>query len=116
MIEGGQHHIVTNEGIIPDVNAALVLEFTAHVDKNPFSDVDVFAAVGVKGREQSEGFVHRLSDELREQGPQLFRFMVPAVEFRRDAQRLLTGGVHEQMGFAAAGHGRAAVQMIQKCV
>ena len=73
MVQRGQHHIVTDEGAVPDIDAALVLEFAAHVDKDVFPDVDVLAAVGVEGREEAKALIHRLPDQPGEQGPQLLR-------------------------------------------
>ena len=115
MVQGGQHHVVADEGTVVDVDAALVLELAAHVDKDMFADVDVLSAVGIKGWEQPEALVHRLADELGEEGAQLRRLVVAAVDLRRNAQGLLADAVHEQMGLAAPLYRLPAVQMVQKC-
>ena len=63
MVERGQHHIVADEGAVADVNAALILELAAHIEKDVLPDVDVFPAVGIKGRKQAKALVHRLAYE-----------------------------------------------------
>ena len=47
-----------------DGDAALVLEPAAGVDKDAFAHGDVPAEIGVEGREQCEGAVHRLTGDL----------------------------------------------------
>lgn len=116
MIESGQYHVVPDEGTVFNENAALVLKLAAHIDEDVFSHMDVFAAVGIEGGEQSEGLVHRPPDQLRKEGPQLLRRVVAAVYFSCDAQGFLTDAMHEQMGLAAALHRLSAVQMFQKSV
>ena len=116
VVEGSQHHIVADECAVPEVNAALILEFAAHVDKDVFPDVDVFAAVGMEGREEPEALVHRLADELGEEFPQLLRRVVAGVDLGGDAQGLLADAVHELVGLTAALHRLSLIEMIQKCL
>lgn len=115
MVQRGQNHVVTDQGTVSDKNSALVLKFAAHVDKDPFPDMDVLPAVGVEGREQSKALVHRLTDELGKQGPQLLRLMVASVDFGCNPQGLLADTMHEQVGLTAAGNRFSAVQMFQIC-
>lgn len=63
MVERGQHHIVADEGAVANVNAALILELAAHVEKDALPNVDIFPAVGIKGWEKPEALVHRLAYE-----------------------------------------------------
>ena len=116
MVEGGQYHVVADEGAVPDGDAPLVLELAAHVDKDVFPHMDVFAAVGVEGGEKAKALIHRPAGELGEEGAQLLGLVVAAVDFSCQAQGLLADGVHELVDLAAPLHRRPAVQMLQKLV
>jgi len=69
VVDGGQHHVVTDQGSIPDGNAALILETAAGVDEYVFPHRDVLSAVGVERREHVEAVIHRLPNHLGEQFP-----------------------------------------------
>ena len=114
VVQGSQHHIVADEGAVLDENAPLILELAAHVDEDLFADVDVLAAVRVKGREQPKALIHRLADELGEELPQLLRRVVAGVDLGGDAQGLLAGPVHELMGLAPRLHRFPAAEVIEK--
>ena len=116
VVQSGQHHIVANQDAVADENAPLILKLAAHVDKDMLADVDVLTAVRVEGREQREALIHWLAGQPGEQDAQLLRRMVAAVDLRREAQRLLTGPVHEQMRLAPVLYGFSAVQILEKCV
>ena len=105
VVQGSQYHVVADEGAVADVDAHLVLEFAAHVDKNVFSNVDVFPTIGIEGGKQAKALIHRGTDELREEGTQFLRLVIAAVDLGGDAQRLLADAVHELVGLAAALHG-----------
>ncbi len=116
VIQSGQHHIVADQRTVPDENAALVLKFAAHVDKDMLSQVDVLSTVSIKGRKQPKSVIYRLTDELRKKGPQLLRRMITAIDLRCNFQSLLTDAVHKQMGLAAPLYRLSAAQMFQKRV
>ena len=84
MVQGGQHHVVTQENVIPDGDAPLVLEAAAGVDKHPLAQGDVLAKVRGKGGEEAEPFVHRFADELGEEGPQFLSVVIPCVDLCGD--------------------------------
>ena len=71
MVQGGQDYIVADEDAVADGNAPLVLEPTAGVEKDLFPKGEVLPAVGGKGGEQGEAFVHRFADELGKTGADL---------------------------------------------
>lgn len=103
---------MADEDAVADGNAPLVLEATAGVEKDPFPKGDILPTVGGKGRKQGEALVHRLPDELGEQGADLLRGMVACVQRAGDGQGLLAELVHELMNGRASLHGETPVEMI----
>ena len=63
-IRGSRRVTLTDERAVADGDAALVLETAAAVDKNIFPHGNVLAAVGIKGRKQAKGSVHRLAGQF----------------------------------------------------
>ena len=112
VIQGGQHHVMSDEDAVADGNAPLVLEPTAGVEKDLFPKGDILPAVCGKGGKQGEAFVHRFADELGEQGADLLRGMVPSVQHAGDGQGLLAELVHELVNGRASLYGETPVEMI----
>ena len=83
----------------PDVDAALVLEPAAGVEKDPLAQGDVLAAVGAERGKEREGLVHRLADELGKELADLLGRVVAGVELAGDGQGLLAELVHELVGW-----------------
>ena len=102
---------MADERAVSDKNAALILEFAAHVDKNVFADVDVLSAVSVKRREQREALIHRSADELGKEGAQFLRLVGAAIDLSGDAQGLLADAVHKLMCLATSLYRGSAVQV-----
>ena len=65
-----------NQGVIANVNAALILKVTAGIDENIFPDVNVPPKIGIKRRKQPEAFIHFLSYQFRHDKNYFFRRMV----------------------------------------
>ena len=65
MVDGGQYHVVADEGAFVDGDPALVLELAAHVDEHPFAHDGVLAAIGMERRKEA----HRPRDFA---SPELF--------------------------------------------
>ena len=53
VVDGCQHDIVSDECALVDGDAALILELTAHVDEDPFTNDGVLTAVGMKRRKHT---------------------------------------------------------------
>lgn len=95
MIDCADGAMVTDEAVIPYLDAAPVLERATHVDKRAESDTDVLPAVGIKRREQAESLVDILSCQFRHKVTQLRGSMVGVVDYRSQAERPLAQGVHD---------------------
>ena len=108
VVHRGEDHVAADHGAVPKDDAPLVVEVAAGVDEHPFAHGDVFAAVGVKGREEAEALVHRLADELGEDVPNFRLGVVLAVEVAGQTHGLLVELSHKLMKLAAALNGRAA--------
>ncbi len=58
VIDSAERGIVSNQAVITDVDAALILKLTATIDEHAFTDVGVLAAIGIERREDAERFRH----------------------------------------------------------
>lgn len=76
VIQGRQYDMMADQGVVSNNNAALILKTAARVDEHVFPEADVFAEVGVKGREHREGFIYDLSGQPAHQIPDLFGRMI----------------------------------------
>ena len=103
VVERGQDDVVADQGAVTDHDAALILEPAAGVDEYVLPDADVFAIIGVEGREQAEGIVLRLTDEFKEELAHHSRLMILVVELHGDLERALARGAH---GFGVFQAGR----------
>ena len=58
VIERAECGVMTDKSIVVDEDTALVLELTAHIDKHPFADMRVLAAIGIERRKHTERLRH----------------------------------------------------------
>ena len=79
VVQGCQDNIVTDQGTVTDGNPSLILKLTSGIKKYMFPNGKVFSAVCIKGREEVEAFIHRLSCQLFHQIPDFFRGMIASV-------------------------------------
>lgn len=87
---------------IPDIDAAMILKVAATVDKDIFADVDVFAALRVKGWEQGEAFVDLLPGQFGKESADFFRLVIALIENGGDLHRFKRQLDHVLVGFRAA--------------
>lgn len=85
MVEGGDHHLMPDQAAVADFDAALILKTAPRIDEHSPAHCDIFAEIGVKGREKSKPFAGFPAGQLRKQGAQLLLRMKSAVDDRRDA-------------------------------
>jgi hypothetical protein len=98
VVDGGQYHPMSDQRVIPDIDAALILEVTAGIDEHVFPKVDVPAEVGIEGRKQREAFVHLFTRQLGQDFHDLLRGMIFVIQLHRLANGVLAllqrAGVH----------------------
>ena len=66
MVQCGQDNIMSDQGTIININAALILELTAGIDKHILSKCDVLSEISIERWEESEGRIYWLSRQFRE--------------------------------------------------
>lgn len=116
VIDGSQYHVVTDQGVITNVDTALILKTAAGIEENIFPDVDIHAAVGVKGWEQVEAVGNTLSGQMGYDFSDFLRCMISIVQFHGDFQGALSKRAHKAVNFGAWNNGMTAVGMVQKCL
>ena len=98
VVDGGQHHPMPDQRVIPDVDAALILKTAAGVDEHMLSQVDIPAEIGIEGREQHQAFVHLFTRQIRHDRHDFLRRMIRCVQRHRLANGVLAllqgAGVH----------------------
>ena len=62
MIQSCQYRIMTDKRIVIDEHTSLILKFTSRINKNAFSQSDIFPEVGIEGGKETKLFIHRFSD------------------------------------------------------
>ena len=85
VIECGEDNAVADQAVIPDVDAALILELAARVDEYAFPDVNVATEIGVERRKQGERIVRLLFREAGKKALNLLRRVVGVVQLAQDA-------------------------------
>ncbi len=95
VIECGEDNAVADQAVIPDVDAALILELAARVDEYAFPDVNVATEIGVERRKQGERIVRLLFREAGKKALNLLRRVVGVVQFAQDAPCGITLRSHE---------------------
>lgn len=63
VVDGRQDTLMSDENVVPDGNAALVLEAAAGIDEDLLSEVDVSSEVRVEGREETESLIDFRADK-----------------------------------------------------
>jgi len=65
VVDGGQHHPVADQCVVPDVDAALILKIAAGIDEHVLSQVNVPPEVCIEGRKHGHAVIYRLARQLR---------------------------------------------------
>ena len=107
VVDGCQHDVVTYECTLVDGDTALILELTAHVDEDPFTNDGVLAAVGMKRRKHSYRLGYLTPPKLFQQIVQLLWSMILAVDLCCYLQSFLRQLMKHHVNFAAAHDGLA---------
>lgn len=88
VIERRNDGLRTDQHIIPDPNAALVLELAAGVDKDTRSHMRILARGRKKRRPDDDRIIQFALPEPSENGPDLVRRMIPRVDLGQKALSL----------------------------
>ena len=71
VVDGCQHDIMTDESALVNGDTALILELTAHVDEDPFTNDGVLAAIGMEWWEKTNRLGNLTSPKSLQQIVQL---------------------------------------------
>ena len=80
MIQRSQYHIMSDQRIIPNRDATLILKFASGIKEYLLSYSDVLAAIRIKRRKQSNTGVHALSYHFGENHADLLGRVVTTVQ------------------------------------
>ena len=114
VVQGGNHHVLTNQHIIADGNAPLVLKLAAGIDKHPLAEHKIFTAVGIERRKKPKGFIYLSAREFRHNLNNFFGRVVAAVEPECNAYRFLAEAVHDLMNGRTGGNRFARIHAVNK--
>ena len=94
----------SDENVVADCDASLVLELAARVNEHALADLRVLAAVRVERREETERLVDLARRQLRHERTHFLGRMIRAVQLSGDLQRLLRECVKRPMKFTPSGN------------
>ena len=114
MIERRQRHLMSDEDAIAKDDAALILKKAACIDEDIFANVDIFPAIRMEWRKESECGVNGAARKLGHDVQDFFGRVVAAIEFRSEAQGLLCRGMHKKMRFRMCPYRLPTVHDVKK--
>jgi hypothetical protein len=111
-----RYRVVSDESVVAQDDATLILKPASGVDEDPSAQGDVLSEVRGERREHSDGIVHRFACQLGQQLPNPVWIVVFAVELGGDPQGFLADLVHHAVQGGVAGDGLAGVECVEKVV
>ncbi|WP_420106907.1 hypothetical protein [Glutamicibacter nicotianae] len=116
MVERSHDDVMADQALVPDADAALVLELAPGIDEDALAQFDIASKVRVERREQHHRIVNMPAGQLPEELVHFMWTAVATIQFRADAQRVLARAMHESMQLRTGGNSLAGIQHFQKII